>query len=100
MLFIDNKTVEQVLSMEECIDAQDLAFRGLPSGSSVHRPRIDLYVPTEREDAYFRWGTMEGASKELGVFAIRMKSFFTGLPTRAGTGRKRNIRYNRDSIVD
>ena len=74
MLFIDNATVEKVLSMDECIEAQDVAFRGLPSGASVHRPRIDLYMPTDRTDGYYRWGTMEGASKDLGVFAIRMKS--------------------------
>jgi alanine dehydrogenase len=81
MLFIDNPTVERVLSMTECVEAQDVAFRGLPTGASVHRPRIDVYVPTERTDAYYRWGTMEGASKELGVFAIRMKSDILHWPT-------------------
>src|SRR5215212_10776266 len=81
MLFIDNPTVERVLSMAECVEAQDIAFRGLPSGASVHRPRIDVYVPTERTDAYYRWGTMEGASKDLGVFAIRMKSDILHWPT-------------------
>ena len=74
MLLIDNPTVERLLPMIECIDAQDRAFRGLPTGDSVHRPRIDLYMPAERPDGYYRWGTMEGASNELGVFAIRMKS--------------------------
>ena len=74
MLFIDNPTVERLLPMAECIEAQDHAFRGLPTGESVHRPRIDLYMPAERSDAYYRWGTMEGASDALGVFAIRMKS--------------------------
>ena len=74
MLFIDNATVERLLPMDECIEAQDRAFRGLPTGESIHRPRIDLYMPAERPDGYYRWGTMEGASNELGVFAIRMKS--------------------------
>ena len=74
MLFIDNATVERLLPMSECIEAQDRAFRGLPTGESVHRPRIDLYMPAERSDGYYRWGTMEGASDALGVFAIRMKS--------------------------
>lgn len=74
MLFIDNTIVDRVLTMDECIEAQDIAFRGLPTGASVHRPRIDVYVPTDRTDGYYRWGTMEGASKDLGVFAIRMKS--------------------------
>ncbi len=75
MLLIDNETVHRVLSMPDCIDAQDKAFRGLPSRASVHRPRVDVYVPSkERPDGYYRWGTMEGATKDLGVFAIRMKS--------------------------
>ena len=74
MLFIDNAAVEKVLTMEECIEAQDVAFRGLPRGASVHRPRIDMYVPTDRTDGYYRWSTMEGASKDLGIAAIRMKS--------------------------
>ncbi len=75
MLLIDNPTVEKVLTMRDCIDIQERAFLGLPGGASVHRPRIDVYVPTEKEpEGYWRWGTMEGASKDLGVFAIRMKS--------------------------
>jgi len=74
MLFIDNETVRRVLSIGDAIDSQDEAFRGLIDGASIHRPRIDMYVPTGREDDYYRWGTMEGASRDLGVFAIRMKS--------------------------
>lgn len=81
MLLINNAEVERLLPMIDCIDAQDRAFRGLPTGDSVHRPRIDLYMPAERTDGYYRWGTMEGASKELGVFAIRMKSDILFWPT-------------------
>jgi alanine dehydrogenase len=93
MLFIDNQTVDRVLTMDECIEAQDVAFRGLPTGASVHRPRIDVYVPTERTDAYYRWGTMEGASKDLGVFAIRMKSDILHWPTDE-QGNWREDKYN------
>ena len=75
MLLLNNDDVARVLTMKDTIDIQDQAFRGLITGSSVHRPRIDVYVPTDdRPDGYYRWGTMEGASKDLGVFAIRMKS--------------------------
>jgi alanine dehydrogenase len=74
MLLVDNATVQKVLSMDECINVQEQAFLGLPTGASIHRPRIDMYVPCDRDDGYWRWGTMEGASKDLGVFAIRMKS--------------------------
>src|ERR1700683_3758789 len=72
MLIIDNATVAKLLTMDDCVRVQEEAFRKLPSGGAIHRPRIDMYFPCEREDGYFRWGTMEGAND--GFFAIRMKS--------------------------
>jgi alanine dehydrogenase len=48
------------------------AYYELNEGRAGYRPRIDFYVPAEPH--YYRWGTMEGASRKLGVFAIRMKS--------------------------
>ncbi len=72
MLVINNETVSKVLTMDECIRAQEEAFKKLPIGGAIHRPRIDMYFPCRRDDGYFRWGTMEGAND--GYFAIRMKS--------------------------
>jgi ornithine cyclodeaminase/alanine dehydrogenase-like protein (mu-crystallin family) len=72
MLFIHNDVVAKLLTMAECIDVQEHAFRQIPSGGAVNRPRIDMYVPCEREDGYYRWGTAEGTND--GIFAIRMKS--------------------------
>jgi ornithine cyclodeaminase/alanine dehydrogenase-like protein (mu-crystallin family) len=72
MLIIDNDAVAKLLTMKDCIRVQEEAFRRLPTGEAIHRPRIDVYFPCEREDGYFRWGTMEGANGAY--FAIRMKS--------------------------
>jgi len=72
MLIIGNDVVSQLLTMRDCIRVQEAAFRKVPTGEAIHRPRIDMYVPCERADGYFRWGTMEGAND--GYFAIRMKS--------------------------
>ncbi len=72
MLIINNDMVSRLIDMSECIAAQERAFIGLSSGRSIHRPRIDMYVPSQRDDGYYRWGTMEGANN--GYFAIRMKS--------------------------
>lgn len=72
MLFINNDLVHQFLSMKECIEIQEVAFKGLEDGQAIHRPRIDMYTPAERTDGYYRWGTMEGWYD--GIFAIRMKS--------------------------
>ena len=72
MLFIHNDVVAEILNMEDCIAAQEQAFRDLAEGRAAHRPRSDIYAPCEREDGYYRWGTMEGYSG--GYLAIRMKS--------------------------
>ena len=72
MLFIHNDVVAEILNMEDCIAAQEQAFRDLAEGRATHRPRSDIYAPCEREDGYYRWGTMEGCSG--GYLAIRMKS--------------------------
>jgi len=72
MLIINNDLVSQVLTIEECLRAQEEAFKKLPTGGSIHRPRVDVYFPCRMDDGYFRWGTMEGAND--GFFAIRMKS--------------------------
>jgi ornithine cyclodeaminase/alanine dehydrogenase-like protein (mu-crystallin family) len=72
MLMIDNEVVKRVLTMRECIEAQEHAFAGTLTGASVSRPRIDMFVPCNREDGYYRWGSVEGASDR--VLAVRLKS--------------------------
>jgi alanine dehydrogenase len=74
MLLIDNATVEKLLDMRSCIDALDVGYNDLARGNAIFRPRIDVYFPNETPDGYYRWGTMEGAVRTSGVFAIRMKS--------------------------
>jgi alanine dehydrogenase len=72
MLFIHNDVVAKLLTMRECIEAQEHAFRQVPGGGAIQRPRLDMYVPCEREDGYYRWSTVEGTSD--GILAVRMKS--------------------------
>ena len=75
MLFINNEEVEKMLSMKACLDALEAGYDDLLKGDATYRPRLDLWMPCEqRPDGYWRWGTMEGASRQAGVFAIRMKS--------------------------
>lgn len=72
MIFLTNQHVEQVLDMRSSLEAMEEAYRELNEQRASYRPRIDFYVP--QEPHYYRWGTMEGASRKLGIFAIRMKS--------------------------
>ena len=59
MIFINNDIVAELLTMKDCVRVQEEAFRKLPTGGAMHRPRIDMYMPCEREDGYFRWGSMK-----------------------------------------
>ncbi len=72
MLFLTNEHVQSVLTMPDCLDALEDAYRELTALRACYRPRIDFYVPEEPH--YYRWGTMEGVSRQQGIFAIRMKS--------------------------
>ncbi len=72
MIFLTNVHVQQVLDMHTCLEVMEDAYRELNEQRAGYRPRIDFYVP--QEPHYYRWGTMEGASRKLGIFAIRMKS--------------------------
>jgi alanine dehydrogenase len=83
MLFINNESVERLLSMKACIEVQESAFKAMETGGAIHRPRIDMYAPCARDDGYYRWGTMEGWYD--GIFAIRMKSDIVTWPI-AGNG--------------
>jgi ornithine cyclodeaminase/alanine dehydrogenase-like protein (mu-crystallin family) len=71
-LLISNEIVERTLTMKECIEVQEEAFKALETGAAIHRPRIDMYAPTDAQENYYRWGTMEGWFD--GIFAIRLKS--------------------------
>ena len=90
MLMIDNETVKRVLTMRECIEAQERAFAGTLTGASVSRPRIDMFVPCNREDGYYRWGSVEGASD--GVLAVRLKSDIMTWPEGPG-GTRTETKY-------
>lgn len=81
MLLINNDVVAQVLGMRECIEVQETAFAGLLKGEAIFRPRIDTYVPCDRDDGYYRFGTVEGSSG--GYYAVRLKSDIVHWPVGA-----------------
>jgi alanine dehydrogenase len=72
-LVINNREVEQVLTMESTIEALEESYLNLATEEAVCRPRIDIRIPTSDPARNYQWGTMEGGSTG-GYFAIRMKS--------------------------
>ena len=88
MLMINNEVVAQTLTMRECIEVQEAAFAGLLQGKAIFRPRIDTYVPCDRDDGYYRFGTVEGSSG--GYYAVRLKSDIVHWPKGADGSTSEN----------
>jgi alanine dehydrogenase len=84
MLFINNDEVEKVLTMEDTLRVIEEGHKELARGELAGRPRVDVYTETPDREKFHRWGTMEGSSKSLQRFAIRMKSDIVGWPVRHG----------------
>lgn len=84
MLFINNEDVAKVLTMEDTLRVLEEGHKELGRGELVGRPRVDIYTERRSEDRFHRWGTMEGSSKALQRFAIRMKSDVVSWPVRYG----------------
>ncbi len=74
MLFLNNADVLQVLTMEDCVRVHEEGEVELARGELAARPRVDTIVTTPTPDHYYRWGTVEAASKASQTLAIRMKS--------------------------
>jgi len=92
MLFLHNDVIAQVLDMKDVIQVSEEAFAGLLDGDSVDRPRIYVYVPSTDSDTFYRWGSMEGANRKMGVFAIRAKSDMVHWPVDEN-GNKTEEKY-------
>ncbi len=84
MLFISNEEVEKVLTVEDTLRVLERGHRELARGELVSRPRVDIYTERHAKDKFHRWGTMEGSSKGLRRFAIRMKSDVVSWPKVQG----------------
>ena len=83
MLFLNNDDVSELLDMKTCLEALEVGYQDLAAGNAVHRPRLDVWAPSDEQDAFFRWGSMEGVCRTYGTFAIRMKSDMVRWPEGA-----------------
>jgi len=84
VLFIHNDVAHDVLTMTDCIEVLDRAFRAEVAGTAAQKPRSDIYAPCDRADGYYRGGTVEGYAN--GYYAVRIKSDIITWP-RSEDGR-------------
>lgn len=78
-LLLSNEEVEQVLTMEVCLEALETLYREIGDGRAVATPRMDVHLPTSRAGGpqtpmahYLK--TMSGGTPAFGVAALRLTS--------------------------
>lgn len=74
MIHLDNDAVTDLLTMPAVVDALRIGFDQLATGEAAHVPRLELWSPSVRDDAYHCLGSMSGTTAHFGVTAIRIKS--------------------------
>ena len=73
-LILSNAEVGELLTMPECLEALEEAYRELAEGRGVSRQRSDSIVRTNRADALYSLKSMDGVIGKLGVGAVRINS--------------------------
>ena len=87
-LILSNDDAEAVLTMQDCIEVLEDAYRELAHGRGVSRTRSDSFCPTVRPDALYSLKSMDGIVPKLGVGAVRINSDIITWPVQAGTERR------------
>ncbi len=90
-LMLSNQDVDELVTMPECIDILEDAYRELAQGRGVTRRRSDTFSPTTRKDALYSLKSMDGIMPKLGVGAVRINSDIVTWPSREGNARREKV---------
>ena len=73
-LLLSNEDVEAALSMPDCLDAMEIAYRDLGLMQGANGIRSEILTPTSRDDALYSLLTMSGVIPRFGIGAVRVNS--------------------------
>ncbi|HEU4345145.1 MAG TPA: ornithine cyclodeaminase family protein [Candidatus Binatia bacterium] len=93
MLLLKDEDVQKVLTMPVTLEALEETQREIVKGNAATMGRIDVYLPCERPQSYYRWALMTGGAKRDGFVVARMLSDIVSWP-----GEKGNQRENKHCI--
>ncbi len=88
---LSNDDVAALLTMADCIDVLERAYRDLADGRGTDRRRSDSFVPTSSPGALYSLKSMDGIVPSLGVGAVRINSDIVRWPTKGGTARREKV---------
>jgi ornithine cyclodeaminase/alanine dehydrogenase-like protein (mu-crystallin family) len=88
-LILSNDDVEKLLTMPDCVEALEQAYKDLAFGRAITRQRSDCIAPTSHApDAVYGLKSMDGVVPALGVGAIRINSDIVTNPRIGNTQRR------------
>jgi alanine dehydrogenase len=73
-LLLSNEDIAATLTMADCLEAMDIAYRELGTGAGVNGVRSEMLTPTTRDDALYSLLTMDGVIPSFGISAVRINS--------------------------
>ena len=88
MLLLSNGDVASALSMPDCLEAVEDAYRELGEGRGASGVRSEILTPTTRDDGLYSLLTMAGVVPKFGIGAVRINSDILTWP-QTPAGRKR-----------
>jgi alanine dehydrogenase len=88
MLLLKDDDVQKVLTMPMTLDALDATQREIAKGDAATMGRIDVYLPCERPESFYRWAVMTGGARRDGYVVARMLSDIVSWPGTPGDQRE------------
>jgi alanine dehydrogenase len=74
MLILSNEEIESFLSIRDCIDALQRAYKSWHEGKAINRPRTDLVLPSSNEAGVYAFKSMEAGLVDPPIVAMRINS--------------------------
>lgn len=84
---LSNEDVQELLTMKDCVDSIEEAYRELGAGRAIYNNRRDTFMPTSGPETFFRLKTFNGGITKLGVFAQRVLPDLLEFPVVDGKSR-------------
>lgn len=89
---LTNEDIERLLTMGDCLNALEVAYRDHARGVTVgSSSRVETVVPTATPDVSYEFTSIEGAVPALGVMALRCNSNHMAIRPVDGMKRKERL---------
>lgn len=88
MLLLRDEDVQKILTMPMALEALEETQKEIVKGDAATMGRIDLYLPCDRPESYYRWALMTGGARRDGFVVARMLSDIVSWPTDGNLQRE------------